>query len=361
MADSTDAARRPTIRTVAERAGVSKSLVSLVLRDSPKVSPVKREAVLRAVAELGYRTNAVARSLAERRTRTIGVLLNDLRQPWFTEMLDGLTPVLHAHGLHILLGDGQLNRLTDESLIRTFRELGVDGLVLAGTMPLSAAIEEIAGEVPTVAVGSRDLAVQRADMVANDDRVGGRLATRHLVELGHRRIAHIASPAGVVPNLRREAYESEMCAHGLGEHIAIEYSDLTEDGGYQAAVRLLDRTDPPTAIFAVNDLTCLGALSAAGDRGIDVPARLSLVGYDNTHLAKLRCVRLSSVDGAGYEVGRQAANLLLARIENPRRPAELRLIPPTLAARGTSAPPGNATLGHPAVRGGGGGGRPRTG
>lgn len=347
MADSTSAARRPTIRTVAEHAGVSKSLVSLVLRDSPKVSPVKREAVLRAVAELGYRTNAVARSLAERRTRTIGVLLNDLRQPWFTEMLDGLTPVLHEHGLHILLGDGQLNRRTDESLTRTFRELGVDGLVLAGTMPLSPAIEEIASEVPTVAVGSRDLAVRRADMVANDDRIGGQLATRHLIELGHRRIAHIANPAGIVPELRREAYEDEMRAGGLGAHIAIEYSDLTEEGGYRAAARLLDRADPPTAIFAVNDMTGLGALSAAGDRGIDVPARLSLVGYDNSHLAKLRCIGLSSVDGAGHEVGRQAAELLLARIEDPRRPAELRLIPPTLAIRGTSAPPDRRT-GDPA-------------
>jgi DNA-binding LacI/PurR family transcriptional regulator len=339
VADSTGAAPRPTIRTVAERAGVSKSLVSLVLRDSPKVSPVKREAVLRAVAELGYRTNAVARSLAERRTRTIGVLLNDLRQPWFTEMLDGLTPVLHEHGLHILLGDGLLNRRTDESLTRTFRELGVDGLVLAGTMPLSQAIEEIAGEVPTVAAGSRDLAVQRADMVANDDLMGGRLATRHLIELGHRRIAHIANPAGIVPELRREAYESEMRDHGLGAHIAIEYSDLTEDGGHRAAARLLDRPDPPTAIFAVNDMTGLGALSAAGDRGIDVPAQLSVVGYDNSHLAKLRCIGLTSVDGAGHEVGRQSADLLLARIGDPRRPAELRLIPPTLAVRGTSAPP----------------------
>jgi DNA-binding LacI/PurR family transcriptional regulator len=332
--------RRPTINTVAEHAGVSKSLVSLVLRNSPKVSPARREAVLRAVAELGYHTNASARSLAERRTRTIGVLLNDLHQPWFTEMLDGLTPVLHEAGQHILLGDGQLNRLTDESLIRTFRELGVDGLVLAGTMPISPAIEEITATVPTVAVGSRDLDVPQADMVANDDSIGGGLATRHLIELGHRRIAHIADPAGLVPRLRREAYENEMREHGLAEHITVEYSDLTEDGGYDAAVALLRRDDRPTAIFAVNDLTCLGALSAAKDLGIDVPAQLSLVGYDNTHLAKLRCIWLSSVDGAGREVGRQAARLLLTRMSDPGRPAELHVIPPTLAVRGTSAAPG---------------------
>jgi DNA-binding LacI/PurR family transcriptional regulator len=331
--------QRPTIRTVAERAGVSKSLVSLVLRDSPKVSSSKREAVLRAVAELGYHTNAAARSLAERRTRTIGVLLNDLHQPWFADMLSGLTPVLHDHGQHILLGDGHLNQVTDESLIGTFRELGVDGLVLAGTMPISPAIEEIVEEVPTVAVGSRDLDVPNADMVANDDRIGGQVATRHLVELGHRRIAHIANPNGLVPKLRREAYEEEMRAQGLGGHIEIEHSDLTEDGGYEAALRLLDRDVRPTAIFAVNDLTCLGALSAAGDLGIDVPSQLSLVGYDNTHLAKLRCIWLSSVDGSAWGIGRQAAHLLLARIENPQRPAALRLITPTLSVRGTSAPP----------------------
>jgi DNA-binding LacI/PurR family transcriptional regulator len=331
--------RRPTIRNVAERAGVSKSLVSLVLRDSPKVSQGKREAVLRAMAELNYRTNATARSLAEQRTRAVGVLLNDLRQPWFADMLNGLTPVLHAAGQHILLGDGHLNRLTDESLTRAFREMGVDGLILAGTMPISPTIAEIAAEVPTVAVGSRDLEVSHVDIVANDDRMGGQLATRHLIELGHTRIAHISNPDGLVPKLRRAAYENEMRAHGLGEYIAIEFSDLTEDGGYQAAIRLLSRDVPPTAIFAVNDMTCLGAMSAATDLNLDVPGELSLVGYDNSHFAGLRCLWLTSVDGAGFEVGRQAAETLLARIEDPKRPGGVRLITPALEVRGSTAPP----------------------
>ena len=134
---------RPTLATVAARAGVSKSLVSLVLRDSPKVSPASREAVRQAVAELGYRPNAAARQLAERRSRTIGVLLNDIRQPWFADMLDGLTPVLHADGKHILLGDGRIDRMMDETLTWSFFELGVDGLVLAGSIPLSRAIIDI--------------------------------------------------------------------------------------------------------------------------------------------------------------------------------------------------------------------------
>lgn len=330
---------RPTIQTVADRAGVSKSLVSLVLRDSPMVSRPKREAVLRAVAELNYRTNSAARSLAERRSRTIGVLLNDLQQPWFADMLGGLTPPLRTAGQRVLLGDGRLDRHTDESLTSAFLEMGIDGLVLAGTMPLSDTIARIADEVPTVVVGNRDITALRVDTVANDDRLGGELATRHLIELGHRRIAHISGPTGAVGTLRQEAYEHEMRAHGLGGHIVVEPSDLTEDSGYQAAVRLLSRADPPTAIFAVNDLACIGALSAAAQLGIDVPARLSLVGYDNSHLAKLRCIWLTSIDGAAVDVGRQAADALLARIEDTARAATIHLVAPTLQTRGTSAPP----------------------
>ncbi|WP_219419785.1 LacI family DNA-binding transcriptional regulator [Pseudonocardia nigra] len=330
---------RPTIRTVAERAGVSKSLVSLVLRDSPNVSQAKREAVLRVMDELGYRPNAAARTLAERRTRAIGVLLNDLRQPWFADLLDGLTSVLHARGQRILLGDGRLDRLMDETLTRTFLELGVDGLVLAGTMPISPAIAAIAEEIPTVAVGSRDLDVGRVDTVANDDRLGGRLATEHLIELGHTRIAHISGPTGLVGTLRQAGYEDTMRAQGLVEHIAVEPSDLTEDGGYRAAVRLLSRPVRPTAIVAVNDMACLGARSAATELGIYVPGALSLVGYDNSHLARLRCLWITSVDGAGFEVGRRAAHALLARIADPARPTDLTLITPSLAVRGSTAPP----------------------
>ena len=126
---------RPTLETVAARAGVSRSLV---LRGSASVSAGRREAVLRAVAELGYRPNAAARVLAERKSNTVGVLLNDLRQPWFADLLDGLTPGLHAGGKAILLGDGRLDRLMDEALTWSFLDLGVDGLVLAGSSPVTA-------------------------------------------------------------------------------------------------------------------------------------------------------------------------------------------------------------------------------
>jgi DNA-binding LacI/PurR family transcriptional regulator len=313
--------------------------VSLVLRDSPNVSPARREAVLRAVAELGYRPNAAARVLAERRSRTVGVLLNDMRQPWFADMLDGLTPALHAGGKHVLLGDGRIDRMLDETLTWSFVDLGVDGLVLAGSIPMSAAIVEAAGTIPTVAVGGRglDLDLPRADVLANDNHLGATLAVRHLIEFGHTRIAHISGLPSVAGRLRMQGYQDTMTAAALAARV--EAGDMSEEGGYRATVRLLSGSvDRPTAIFAANDLTCVGALSAATALGVRVPEELSLVGFDNSMLARLRALWLTSVDGAAHEMGRQAARLLLARIERPDAPAQTRLMPPRLEVRGSSGP-----------------------
>src|SRR3954469_23910409 len=148
--------RPPTIRDVADRAGVSKSLVSLVLRGSGQVRPEKREAVLRAVRELGYRPNAAARSLSERRTRTVGVLLDDLRNPWFVDLLDGLNSRLDDSGLRMLLADAHLSRRLGEDLTRTFTELRVDGLIAVGTMQDPRVLRAAADRIPTVVAGTRE-------------------------------------------------------------------------------------------------------------------------------------------------------------------------------------------------------------
>ncbi|MEU7301457.1 LacI family DNA-binding transcriptional regulator [Streptomyces sp. NPDC007189] len=328
----------PTIRDVAERAGVSKSLVSLVLRGSEGVRPEKREAVLAAVQALGYRPNAAARSLSERRTRTVGVLLNDMRNPWFVDLLDGLNARLYDNGLHMLLADGHLNRRLGEDLTRTFTELRVDGLIAVGTLQDPQALRTAAGLVPTVVAGTREPVLPGVDIVANDDEHGARLATEHLIGLGHRRIAHITG-RGAVGALRRRSFEATMREHGLAGTAVVEQGDLTEEGGYRAAVRLLSRPQRPTAVFAVNDMTCVGALSAAEECGLQVPRDLSLVGYDNTYLSRLRHLWLTTVDNASHDVGRRAAQRLLDRIEEPDRPGYVDLATPYLEVRGTTGPP----------------------
>ncbi|MFC8516118.1 LacI family DNA-binding transcriptional regulator [Streptomyces sp. NPDC057257] len=333
----------PTIRDVAERAGVSKSLVSLVLRGSEQVRPEKRQAVLTAVEELGYRPNAAARSLSERRTRTVGVLLNDMRNPWFVDLLDGLHARLYDSGLHVLLADGHLNRRLGEDLTHTFTELRVDGLVAVGTLQDPGVLRTAAARVPTVVAGTREPDLPAVDIVAGDDGLGARLATEHLIALGHRHIAHIAG-RGAIGELRRRSFETTMREHGLAGSAVVEQGDLTEEGGYRATVRLLSRPQRPTAVFAVNDVTCVGALSAAEETGLVVPRDLSLVGYDNTYLSQLRHLWLTTVDNAGHDVGRRAAQHLLDRIAEPGRPARVDLAAPSLEVRGSTAPPPGLSL-----------------
>ena len=212
MASDPSVGRPPTIRTVAARAGVSKSLVSLVLQNSPRVSDEKRQAVLRAVAELGYRPDPVARSLAERRTRTIGVILDDLSSPWWTEILDGLRLVLHQQGLRPLLADGR----REPDAVEALSDLRVDGLVLVGTPTKSAVAQwsALGSPMPTVVAGTRDPLVPEVDLVAHDDYRGGRIATTHLLELGHQKIAHIIG-VGEGGRLRRAGYEASLADVGL--------------------------------------------------------------------------------------------------------------------------------------------------
>ncbi|MFD3422682.1 LacI family DNA-binding transcriptional regulator [Streptomyces decoyicus] len=348
--------RPPTIRGVAERAGVSKSLVSLVLQGSARVSDAKRQAVLEAIEELGYRPNAAARSLVARRTHTVGVLLNDMRNPWFVEVLDGLNSLLQAHGLRMLMADGRLDRRAGQDFARTFQELRVDGIVVVGTLPDTDGLAEVAERLPTVIAGNHEPRLPRVDLVANDDERGARLATEHLIGLGHRRIAHIAGQ-GLVGELRRRGFESAVRAHGLAASAVVENGDGTEEGGYRAAVRLLNPSrgsgrsvadrpvadrpvgERPTAVFAFNDISGVGALSAAQELGLEVPADLSLVGYDNTYLARIRHLWLNSVNNASHEVGRRAARCLLDRMERPDAPAGQQLVAPELEIRGSTAPP----------------------
>ncbi|MFJ8538376.1 LacI family DNA-binding transcriptional regulator [Streptomyces sp. NPDC093591] len=330
--------RPPTIRDVADRAGVSKSLVSLVLRGSDQVRPEKRDAVLRAVRELGYRPNAAARSLSEQRTRTVGVLLNDLRNPWFVDMLDGLNSLLHDNGLHMLLADARLNRRTGQDPAGPFLDLRVDGLVVVGTLPDPAALEAVAARMPVVVAGAREPVPSGVDVVANDDEQGARLVAEHLIGLGHRRIAHIAG-YGAVGELRRRSFQATMREHGLADQAVVEAGDMTEEGGYRTTVRLLSRPERPTAVFAVNDIAAIGALSAAEELGLRVPRDLSVVGYDNTSIARLRHVWLTTVDNTSHEVGRRAARCLLERFEGAAGEGRVQLATPALEVRGSTAPP----------------------
>jgi DNA-binding LacI/PurR family transcriptional regulator len=330
-------AGRPTIRDVAARAGVSKSLVSLVLQASGNVSESRRRAVLAAMDELGYRPNKLARGLSMPRTGTVGVLLNDLRNPWFVELLEGLTASLHAAGVSPVLADSYTDHRVGRRSVEALLEQRIDGLVVVGTTTESAGIETAAAAVPVVLAGTRDPVMPGVDVVVNDDEAGARKATGHLLALGHRRIAHLQGP-GEIGRLRRAGYEHAMAAAGFESWVV--QGGMSEESGHAAANRLLSAGDRPTAIFAFNDIACIGALSAAADNNLTVPGDVSLVGYDNTYLSRIRFLSLTSVDNGNLAVGVQAGKFILERLGNPDLPGRLHLVSSELQVRGsTSQPP----------------------
>jgi DNA-binding LacI/PurR family transcriptional regulator len=318
---------------VAARAGVSKSLVSLVLQNSPHVSEAKRKAVLKAVEELGYRPDPVARSLAERRTRTVGVVIDDLSNPWYVALLDGLRPVLHEHGLRPLLADGR----TEPDAVQALSDLRVDGLVLVGT-PSTAVAEQVkalGNQIPIVVAGTREPRLSAVDLIANDDYGGAQLATRHLLDLGHRRIAHIVGE-GEVGRLRRAGYEAAIVETGLEPRCMT--GDWTESTGHRVATELLSSADRPTAIFAANDLSAVGVLAAADDLHLRVPGDVSVVGYDDSWFARLHRLSLTTIDSHITEVGQVAGRALTARIEGDSGTAGIRLLFPELVRRSSTGP-----------------------
>jgi DNA-binding LacI/PurR family transcriptional regulator len=332
-------AGRPTIRDVAERAGVSKSLVSLVMRGAAHVSEERRNRVLAVAQEIGYRPNAVARSLVQRRTNLFGVLLSDLHNPFFAEVIDGLRAEAEAHGYRVIISTGDRGPRSEAQALETLLELRTDGLILASGAIDMEVVSAAAGEIPTV-LAARHARGTSVDSVANDDTEGATLAVEHLAALGHQRIAHIDGGGGAGARDRRRGYQRAMKRLGLEAHARVVPGSYTEQGGSEGAAALLESDgERPTAIFAANDLAAVGALGALAERVVRVPDEVSLVGYDNTALAAVRRINLTTIDQPRPEIGRTAVSLLLERIEGRRDEVRHVLIPPSLVVRGTTAPP----------------------
>lgn len=327
---------KPTMDDVARRAGVSRALVSLALRGSPKVSPRSRDAVRRAVAELGYRPNLNARNLASSRTRTLGVIVNDLHNPFFPVVTDGIKEAVDALDYRLLVTSAFLDNENEAAALETFIDLGLDGIIMTGVTLDQASIERAARAVPLVVV-SRPVESDLLDTVNNDDVAGARLATQHLIDLGHRRIGHVSGGDAAGAPLRRCGFVGAMRDAGLEPVVAV--GAFTEASGVTAGEELFDRVGGCTAVFAGNDLSALGVLDVIDGRGLAVPGDVSLVGYDNTFVAALRHVGLTTVDQHGARLGRIAVSLLIERLEHGRTTVRHEVIAPTLVVRDTTAPP----------------------
>lgn len=324
---------RPTMEDVAALAGVSRALVSLVMRGSPKVSQERRSAVLAAAAELGYSPHAMARSLASRTSHVLGVMVSDLHNPFWAEVVDGLDFYARSAGFELVINTGGREPARERQALTSLSSFRPAGIALLGPVVPAGAIEAAAREGPLVLI-SRSSRLSTVDTVNDDGKIGSALAVDHLVSLGHREIVHIDGGNGSQAAPRRTGYRLAMERHGLTPRVV--RGEYTEPAG-AAAIHAL--TDPFTAVIAANDLNAVGVLSALADAGLRVPEDVSVVGYDNTWLAALRHIGLTTINQPRHEMGRLAAEALIARVRGEaENPARL-VVPPSLVVRASTAPP----------------------
>lgn len=331
--------QRATINDVARHAGVSKSLVSLVLQGSPKVGDASRRAIREAMAALDYQPNRLARGLVARRSGIVGVIVSDLHNPFVADVLDAVLELMDNAGRQVLLGTGRRQGEQEEQLFDSLTGVPVDGILLLSPQAAAQRLEDLSRRVPVVVTGRSDVAKSTIDTVIADNVVGATLAVEHLAALGHRRIAHITGGDGPASPERERGFRQAMAAAGLREEMSVTPGDFTDDGGYQAMRRILAVSDRPTAVFAANDYAALGALNAVEESGLRVPGDVSLVGYDNSSIAASRHISLTSIDQPHTDMGEQAARTLNERIDGVGGAPRHVVLTPTLISRNTTAPP----------------------
>jgi DNA-binding LacI/PurR family transcriptional regulator len=331
----------PTMQQVAQKAGVSTALVSLVMRGASNVSDYRRKLVLEAADELGYRPNVLARNLASRRTQTIGVVLNDLHNLFFAEVADGIQAAADTADYRLLYGNGKHSIDGEAEAVETFLQFRVDGVILAGSLDV-ATMERAARSAAVVVVG-RTEASPSVDTINTDGHAGAVLAVDHLVELGHTRIAHLNGGAGAGAAERSAGYVASMQRHGLSQYVQIASGNYDESGGQAGAVELLAAPVRPTAIFASNDLSAIGALDHIVGMGLHVPDDISLVGFDNTALSALSYVSLTTINQPSEELGQAAIDLILERLEGRTTSTHYVGAPTLIVRRSTAAPSSSPT------------------
>jgi DNA-binding LacI/PurR family transcriptional regulator len=326
--------KKATIYDVAEAAGVSKSLVSLVLRGDSAVSPAKREAVQKAIKKLNYRPSRNAQNLASNRTKTIGMVITEYENLAYSNVLIGLREVFDKQDYQILLTDLHTNPNLHGDAVDALVSMDVEAVVLF-VEPANLNTEGLS--IPAIVVGARETTVKGADLIYSNDYLGSQIVLEHLIKLGHKNIAHLSGLGGIAGN-RRKAYVEIMQEQGMQRMVYGESQKTNQLGGYLATKELIASGKPFTAIYAANDYIAAGAISALAEVGKSVPGDVSIVGYDNAPIAREYAMKLTTVDDMGLELGRQAAEQILKHLEGNKsqKPKQI-VIEPSLVIRKSTA------------------------
>lgn len=329
-----------TLGMVAEASGVSPSTVSRILNGTAIVSPEKRAAVDRAIAELGFVPNPIARGLAGGRTMSVGVITQFIDSPFYGAALRGIEDTLSEAGYSPLFVSGHWQAEVEQRCIDTLRARRVDGLILLNARIADTPLKALAKTLPTV-VSGRSLKGPGLYALDFDNQSGARLATQHLIALGHREIAHISGDTTHADARERLAGYQEALE---GARIPfrpelVQTGDYKEEGGRMATERLLSGARRFTAVFAGNDQMATGAAVALHRAGLRVPEDVSLVGFDDLAGAAYQTPPLTTVHQASFELGRLAAQALLELLAGTK--PTVQLPEPRLIVRDSTAKPGN--------------------
>ncbi len=331
-----------SIKDVAAEAGVSTATVSRVLADKPHVSPELQERVWAAVKKLDYRPNLVARSLRSQKSSTLGLLVSDIRNPFFTAISRAVEDTAHRQGYSVFLCNTDEDPAKEALYLNLMQDEHVAGLIFSPTRHSAERFADLHIHIPTVVIDRQisDPHVENVDMVLIDNVAAGRELGTHLLENGYRRIAAIVGESSTTGRQRRQGLEEAHQALGVAVQPALmRFVPPRIEMGRLATLALLDNEqEPPDAIFTSNSLLTAGALMAIRERGLRIPQDIALVGFDETTWSELVQPPITLVAQPTTEIGRTATELLLQRIADPERAGRQVILQTQLLARASSAP-----------------------
>ena len=329
---------RPSIIDVAKRANVSTATVSRVLNQSAAVKPRLHERVMLAIEELGYQPSGIARRMRSQSTQTIGFLISDIQNPFFTDMVRAIEETAYRRQFLVLLGSSATLEEKERLYLNMLAEERIAGLIVIPTSG-DPAIYDVRHPIPIVFV-DRKVEGMKADAVLLDNRQGGHIAASHLVGLGHERIGLVAAPpTDPVTYERQEGFEQALMEAGItvDPRLVSFGNQLKEEGGYRATRHLLAVQPRPTALFAVNNVRTLGMLRAINELGLRIPDDISVVGFDDSPWLSLLTPPLTTISQPTYAMGEEAVRLLIQRIaEGMDYPSVVTRMSPTFIQRNST-------------------------
>jgi LacI family transcriptional regulator len=329
--------KKPNLRVLAAKAGVSINTASRAINDKPDINPLTKEKILRIAREIGYVPNASAVALRTQKTRTLGVIIADNNNPFYAEVLSGIEAEAKANNYHIILTNTRRDYQEEENAIELLLGKQVDGLLIAPVQEKNEDIYKlIDSKIPFVVVG-RDYEDLSIDAVYSDELKGGYIATEYLIRKGFKNISYIGGYTYKSPARRRlEGYKKALTDYGIAiKENLIKIGDIDIKDGYNQTKDMFDQGINFQAIFAYNDMMAFGAVKAIKERGLEIPGDIGVVGYDNILFSSLVSPPLTTVNLKKDELGRESVRLLLSKINGYRKKNKKIVLDVDLLIRGT--------------------------